>query len=715
MGNNLSRTKGFGKKGQTFHGQSVWSYKRKHVFFSFMLLAVIAGSAAYSHQNAFATPPYDANYTAELDRNYSIFSRRQTHTARTLTVRALQLIEEGRWEDGENFITQSKDPLAAKIYHWLLLGNTEDGGWNNRLFMRLSQFIRHNPEWPGVKEMKARAEEVMPDTLSNNEVLVWYEEFSPQSFEGMTRYVQALIVDGQHERAKEILAHWWAGSDISRAQQKQIVSNYKDYLTHEAHKKRCDALLYKGDYGNALALADLIGGGYPALAKARMALAQNKNTGHAVRIGRIPKDLLNDPGLLFERLRWRRKRDLDHGALEILDKTPPAEYVQNKEQWWKERHIMIRRLLERGQYQKAYELAAAHIQEDGFAYAQAQWVAGWLALRLIHRPTEAYERFRALYARVITPVSKSRAAYWAGRASEDMGQSVMAQGWYKKAAEYKTTFYGQMAAAALSIENKLPPRRLPALSDSQRQNYERSELIQAADIFKEAGQKKRYESFIEAFLKKDSSPKAYRFVAERIAEQGDRPLAIKFAKTAMEKGYFLTKQSYPTITKHLKNIQDAEWALIHAIIRQESMFDVNARSFAGALGLMQIMPSTAKHIAKATKVSYRKKWLTFNPQYNLKLGSWYIGELVQRYDGSYPLAIAAYNAGPSRVYEWLQVFGDPRKGQVDMVDWIELIPIYETRNYIQRVMESLYIYRLRLKHIQRKPEFPLHADIYNTK
>ncbi|MCK5374801.1 MAG: lytic transglycosylase domain-containing protein, partial [Alphaproteobacteria bacterium] len=282
----------------------------------------------------------------------------------------------------------------------------------------------------------------------------------------------------------------------------------------------------------------------------------------------------------------------------------------------------------------------------------------------------------------------------------------------KKAVEYKMTFYGQMGWAALSMENQSLQRPLPNLSSSQRRIYERSELIQAFDIFYEAGQLEKSEDFIDAFLRKDGSPKAYRFVAEYVAGKGDSHLAVKLAKKAMKQGLFLSKQAYPTITNQLTNINYTEWALVHAIIRQESMFDIDAKSSAGARGLMQLMPSTANHIAKRAGVSYQKKWLTSKPKYNVTLGSYYIAQLIDRYDGSYPLAIAAYNAGPGRVNEWLKLFGDPRKKEVDLIDWIELVPIYETRNYIQRVMEGTYIYRLRLKHIQKQPEGQLHVDIY---
>ncbi|MCK5373700.1 MAG: hypothetical protein KAJ40_00300, partial [Alphaproteobacteria bacterium] len=389
------------------------------VFISLLFLSAFFGGSLFG---------FSVLSNASIDSEvYNVFALGQTPKARKMTLDALRHIEKKEWKEAQSLIAESKNPLAAKIYHWLLLTNANDKDWNNQLFTSLSQFIHRNAEWPDVEKMKKRAEEVMPETLSSNEVIVWYEDFPPQSFNGMRRYIEALIINGKRDEAKETLARWWARSTLSRAQQKQIVKEYNAYLTPEAHKKRCDMLLYKGNYGNALAIAELLGNGYPELARARMILAKNRSTGLAKCINKVPDYLQNDPGLLYERLRWRRKRNFDKGALEILYKTPPAELIQNKKKWWAERHIIIRRLLEKGGYHQAYELAASHIQDEGFSYAQAQWLAGWMALCLIHRPTEAYERFSTLYVKVSTPVSKARAAYWAGRAADDIGQSVMAQ------------------------------------------------------------------------------------------------------------------------------------------------------------------------------------------------------------------------------------------------------------------------------------------------
>ncbi len=641
-------------------------------------------------------------------------NRKQSDKARALTVEAVKLIEKKKWDEAQRKIAESKDPLAAKIFYWLQLTGMSEKDWTNELFIRLAHFVRDNPEWPSIKKMVVRAEGVMPEGLSNDEVIAWYTDFPPQTPYGMGRYMDALIINGEHEKARAFLADWWASTLTSRSQQKEIFKKFGGYLTIEAHKKRFDALLHHGHYDSAQGIADVLGQGYPALAKARAALSKNKSSGIGALIDAVPEYLKDDPGLLYERLRWRRKRGLDSGAVEILMMDIDKSDVLNQDEWWQERHIIIRRLLEKKKYKLAYEVASRHLQDDGFENAQAQWMSGWLALRFMNKPTEAYERFIAMHKKVSTPVSKSRAAYWAGRAASQMGQKEIASGWYKEAAQYKTVFYGQMAGAALSKEIGLPKSNLPTMDRSDYKKFEKDELFQASEVFKEAKQNIYADRFLNAFLAHYETPKAYRFAAEKLAKEDDFFSAVKIAKKASRKGLLLTKQAYPTITKHLGDIHGAEWALIHALIRQESMFDYDAQSHAGALGLMQLMPSTAKHVSKKMNVGYSKEWLTENPKYNLHLGAYYIGEMVDRFDGSYPVAIAAYNAGPGRVGQWLETYGDPRKGEIDMIDWIEILPVYETRNYVQRVLENVYVYRLRLNNIQLQPSEKIHIAFHTS-
>lgn len=631
-------------------------------------------------------------------------SRAQTAQARKNTVKAVKAFREGRREEARRLIAESRDPLAAKIYHWLLFTDDNRRNWDPSLYVALTRFIRQNPDWPGIKGMKSLAEDVMPANLPSADVMTWFSDYPPVTARGMSRYMEALLAQGREKEAKKFLTGWWADATISRDQQRDIFQKYGQYLPLEAHKRRFDALLLKGGKDDsARAIAGVLGNGYPELAEARIALAAGKK-GVEGLIKKVPKNLQNDPGLMFERLRWRRKNNEDFGAMEILHAAPNPSKVLNPEDWWKEREIIIRRLLEAGSYKSAYLIAKDHMQTEGVPYAEAQFLSGWLALRFMNKPSEALERFESMYGKVETPISKSRAAYWSGRAAEALRQRDLASNWYKKAANFQTVYYGQLAGMKLRMQNQLPKVAPPVLTRSDKDRFAANDLAQAAQVFSEAGMDKEFTRFIQAFIDSEDNPKAYRYAAETAAQMGKVHEAIKIAKKATSKGLFLTAQSYPTITKWIENVDNVEWALVHAVIRQESMFDYNALSSAGARGLMQLMPGTASDTARKLKIAHQGEWLTQRPDHNILLGTTYLNGLLRSYGNSYPLAIAGYNAGPGRVNKWVKTFGDPRKGEIDMIDWIELIPFSETRNYVQRVMENVYVYRLRLKGVQRDPD-----------
>ncbi len=633
-------------------------------------------------------------------------NRLQTRAAQEQTVRALQLINQGQWKLARDAVAATHDPLASKLYYWLLF--SQKGDFKN--YGRLAQFIRKNPEWPGIADLRRKAEQDMPASLRPAEVLGWFNDYKPKTARGVDRYMSAMISSGQTAQAKTFLSDWWASTTLSRDDQRTLFRKYSGYLDRAAHLRRFDVMLLRGQKANARALAGVLGQGYPELAEARIALKAEKKNVNGL-INAVPRKLQSDAGLQYERLRWRRKNNLDVGAAEILHAPPPPDKIQNPKAWWKERHILVRRMLEKKHYKSAYLLASKHFQKPGsFQYAQAQWVSGWLALRFMKKPTEGYQHFEALYQNVKTPVSKARGAYWAGRAASEFSGKDLGIQWYKKAAKHQTTFYGQLAGAELGMADSLPNAAPPKLSSKEKTAFQRKELLQAVNLFRRAGMRKESSRFLTAFVQDEGSAKAYKYAAELALKNGQTHDAVRISKKATREGLFLTAQSYPVITNQLREI-DLEWALIHAVIRQESVFDTKAQSPVGARGLMQLMPATAKETARKMGIQHNAAWLTTKPQHNIRLGSQYLSNMVARYNGSYPMAIAAYNAGPGRVNKWLKTFGDPRKGEIDWIDWIELMPIYETRNYVQRVMESVYVYRLRLKDVQKPSSTPIHIAL----
>lgn len=614
------------------------------------------------------------------------------------TVKALKMAQQERWTNARDTVAATRDPLAAKLFHWYLFRNNP----RQTEFTRISQFIRQNPDWPGMPRLREKAEENYAGELSARDLAAWFDDYPPLTTSGAHMYAKSLITTGQNEKLRAFLTDWWANKTLPRDDQIFIYKTYGHYLTREAHLKRFDRMLFAKQYKNARAIARLLGNGYPELAEARIALADG-SPGVNGAIAKVPQSLLRDPGLIYERLRWRRANDDTEGAIEMLRQARKiATPINNPEAWWRERHIIIRRLLEQQKYRSAYDLAAEHGQESPLEYSQAEFMAGWLALRYLNKPEAAFRHFVNLYNKVETPVSKTRGSYWAGRALTALGNTEEAARWYRDAAQYQTTYYGQIAASELKLQGELPNIAPPRLDGQARAAFDHDELMQAAQILLAAGMKGDAGAFMDAFLKRHDSPEAFRYAADLALEKGDYKDAVRIAKDATRKGLFLTAQAYPVITNRMQNI-DLEWALVHAIIRQESLFDTEAKSSAGALGLMQLLPSTAEETARKIGVQHNTRMLTSNPNHNILLGSAFLQRLVDRYDGSYAMAAAAYNAGPGRVTKWIEIYGDPRKGEIDIIDWIELIPIYETRNYVQRVIENTYVYRLRLRGVQKDP------------
>lgn len=551
----------------------------------------------------------------------------------------------------------------------------------------------------------------MPNSASSAQVIAWYKDYPPKTSKGLDQYMNALIVSGRTAEAQALIRKWWGDIKLSRDEQRTLYRKYGKMINREAHQRRLDTLLFSKQYQNARAIAAVVGGGFPALTEARIALATEKSSANAL-LAKVPASLKGDPGLMFERLHWRRENKMNSGAVQILNSAPSGTKIQNPKEWWRERHIIIRRLLEEKKYRGAYMLASGHRQTPGsFPYAQAEWLSGWLALQFLNEPRKAYGHFRKVYVNVKTPISKARGAYWAGRAAEKLGEAETATQSYRLAAKYQTVYYGQLAGAKLGLAEALPNAAPPTLTAQDKQNFERDDLIRAARYFHNKGKKDTASLFLRAFINHNETSKAYRFAAEYAISMNRYYDAVKISKEATSKGLFLTAQSYPVITDQVRQIKNVEWALIHGLIRQESIFDANAKSRVGARGLMQLMPATAKETAGKLKIAHRTEWLTQRPDHNITLGSAYLDQMLRRYGGSYPLAIAAYNAGPGRVDKWLKINGDPRLGKVDWIDWIELIPIYETRNYVQRVMEAIYVYRLRLKGVQKPSNERIHIAL----
>ena len=603
---------------------------------------------------------------------------------RQLYTSVLTLLESGQYNRGLALAQQGSHPLAGKIVTWLTLSWRDSG----RDFKEISDFIRDNPGWPGLFSLYRNAELQMPKSLPAAAVLAWFGDRLPITGKGALRHVIALWDSGQNDRARSAARQYWASVDFSSDEEAAFHSLFKTLLTAEDELLRLDRLLWDQRTAAARRQIQRVSSGPAAVARARLALIDNR-PGVDALIERVPAELQNDPGLLYDRAVWRQKRGRLEGVVELLDALPPQ--VPEASAWWRLRNWVVWRALDRKDHALAYRISAGHGNTEGIPFADGEWQAGWMALRYVDRPEVAYEHFVRLHDGVSSDISKSRGAFWAGEAASKLGRPTEARQWYATAAAYPTTFYGQLAAQRISIERTAAATPLLIIPADRRSAFEAMETVQAVRLLGALEQTRLQDLFIARLRQDAEDLVGYRLVIELASEQGRHDLALRTAKAARRDGLDLDPLLYPR--RALPIGPAPEPALVLAVMRQESEFYPGAQSPVGALGLMQLMPATARHSARKIGIPFSRNRLTSDPDYNVRLGQAYLKELLEQFDGSYILALAAYNAGPSRAQSWIDLFGDPRDPAVDPINWIERIPFSETRNYVQRILESLVVYR----------------------
>ncbi len=598
---------------------------------------------------------------------------------------------EGQWSEAARLAAGAKEPLPAKVIQWLDLARPQSGN----SFAAITAFIRANPEWPNQTGLQRQAEAAMPLDLPAAEVRAWFAQHAPMSADGAGRYVEALVAGGTPAKAADVARRFWVEAGfVSVDEEAGFRTRFKAQIRAVDDWARLDRLLWDHQSTAVRRLLPLVDDGHRALASARIALADDE-PGVAELVKRVPVVLAGDSGLLYERLHWNRRKDNDGGALAIL-RDPPAQ-LGRPALWWAERNILARRLMVQHDAAGAYRLVQAHGMTEGQPLAEAEFLAGFLALRALHQPSDAFAHFHRVYQAVATPMSLARGAYWCGRAAEALHDQAQAQRWYSAAARYPTMFYGQLAIAALGHDHPpvMPPE--PVVSETDLQGFDRLELVRTIRMLHEIDPRDEA-GHIGLFLRrviKDGRGAVQFALLARLADEVQRPdLAITVAKQALLTGVTLTRLGYPVLP--IPAAGGVESSLALAVIRQESTFNTTTISPVGARGLMQLMPATAQQVAGKLGLRHDDGRLITDPDYNILLGTTYLGQLIGGYGGSYALAIAAYNAGSGRVRDWLSKFGDPRNGDLDGVDWVESIPIAETRNYVQRVLEALEVYRVRL-------------------
>ena len=609
-----------------------------------------------------------------------------------LAKKAISEMKQAKWP---NALKTAKKARDKSIYNFIQWRHLLTKG-NKASYYDYKTFIDKNEDYPRIGRVKYLAEhKLSTDSISPKKIIDWFGPNDPLSGFGKMILGESYILEGNKQKGIFLIKEGWITAELSKSELRFYRKKFKKYLNADDYIKRADYLAWNNKYWDLKRLLRYLPKDYELLYTARQ-LLMSKSYGVDNAISRVPSKFKNDAGLNYDRLKWRRKRGRVDSSLEILLKVKNTkDYLVRPDKWWIEREIISRSLIYKKKYELAYKVASNHALTEGAEYAAAEWMSGWIALSFLDDPLLAKDHFENFYNNVGYPISTSRGAYWLAKTFEKLGKNDLAIQWFEKAANFLTTYYGQLAFMELYPNETFELSKDMEVSKDYRDYFFKKELVKTIYLLDELNEDK-YTKHILRHLANDNIDNGSEILAAELATNIDRfDFAIQIAKIASYEKRFHNKYNYPIIStpKYINGRKIPDTAFILSIIRQESEFDLSANSHAGAKGLMQLMPYTAKVVAKQAKLPYSKSRLTKDAEYNINLGSHYIAGLILDYDGAYPFAIAAYNAGPKRVRYWKKINKDPQKKQIDYVDWIELIKFKETRNYVQRVLENYNVYR----------------------
>lgn len=594
----------------------------------------------------------------------------------------LKALDETRLTDAREHARAMGNPLIAKYVEWSILRHQRgDTG-----FAAASAFLRANPDWPEDAPIRRLAEDRLGSDAPPAEIVAYFKSFPPLTSAGHMRRVEAIEAAAPAELAT-VARESWHHATFRPQDEAAFLARYGTQLRPSDHFARFDRLLREGKDKVARELLPRLAPADKAVAEARLAMATRAPEVQTM-LRAVPADRQADARLTLERVRWLRRTNDQAGARQALLTLSPK--IQQDEDWWTERQYHAREALQANRAEEAYKLTVGHGLKRGTGFAEAEFLAGWIALRWLKRPDDALKHFTTLDAGVSTTLSKSRAAYWIGRAHEAAKRPLEAASAYERAAHYGHTYHGQLAAKRLPNRAPMMPSD-PQATPAERDGIEKREIVTLARWLAQVGDDERARPFLLRVGRLAQSAGEVALSAAFAIEAGRPDIAVTISR---QSGVALYESAFPVVD--MGGTGSIERALVLSLTRQESGFQTGVSSPVGALGLMQLMPETARAMATKTRQPFDVGRLTSDPAYNVSLGTQYLSDMLEKFGGSYELALSAYNAGPNRTARWLESIGDPRKGAIDMVDWIELIPFRETRNYVQTVMAAVVVYRDRL-------------------
>ena len=602
----------------------------------------------------------------------------------------IELVRKHKPADATQAETAISDPVARKLAEWIILRSDDNGA----PVERYRAFISANPSWPSQTFLRRRLESALwDDHREDATVWSWFENESPVSAKGKFSLARVLIARGDRANAERLVRDAWRNDAMSEDTESTALDLFGALITPGDHKARMDLLLYGSEQEAALRAAKRLGSGEVALAKARMASYRKASNARAL-LEAVPRELHGDPGFIFSKIQLLRREEKFNEAAQLMMAAPkdPGRLF-NLDEWWIERRLLSRKMIDVGEHRTAYLIARdAALPARDIYKTEQEFTAGWIALRFLNDPSTAAQHFARIGVGSVNPTTLARAGYWQGRAAEAAGRSQEARNAYAAAAEQSTSYYGQLARAKLG----LPQIELNGAPTARGRAVERLEIVRAVQLLFEL-EEGEIAIPIFADMGENGDPDALVGLGEVASRYGDARGMLTMGKAALNRGLPFDFYAYPvTGIPPFKSIgPDVEQSIVYAIARQESAFNPFVVSPAQAYGLMQVTPDAGKYVCKKYGANFDLGRLKNDPVYNAALGAAELGGLIEDYRGSYVMTFAAYNAGRGSVKKWIDRYGDPRDPKVDAVDWVELIPFSETRNYVQRIIENLQVYRAR--------------------
>jgi soluble lytic murein transglycosylase len=609
---------------------------------------------------------------------------------------AVRLFFREEFDQGVPEIAKIRNPAARKLAHWYYLRASK----GHAPFADVVAFLRDNPLWPS-KPLLMRSAEMSAFFQSPPaaQVIAHFNHNAPSSGAGKAALGAALLAEGQREQGTALIREAWRSDILADGVETKLLERHGDLLTAADHKTRVDWLLLQGNRGlvaDARRMARMLDKDELISIEARAAeVSGAQSSGRDLH--RLPENVKTEAAVLLSRIRWLRRNGEMTRSRDLLAAAPTdTESLVDPSAWWVERRIHVRAALNGGDYQTAYAIARDHGGVTGDDLLEAEFLAGWIGLRFLNKPGEASRHFKAARAGAKLPAEFAQVDYWRGRAELALGNQTEAELHMAAAAQHFHTYYGQLAQAARSGNPAQPAARAPVVpSPEDIDRFLGNDAVKALYVARQA----EFDSFISLFLyefaRSVEMPGEMTLAAELTSRIAPLNVLVRFGKVALNRGFAVETYAYPRDLPKIAAAQGetaVDQALLFGLTRQESEFNAAAVSRSGARGLMQIMPATGRMLARQNNLKYSAARLN-DPEYNVTLGTSYVRQLLAQFDGSYIMTLAGYNAGPGRVRRWIAEFGDPRDPKVDPVDWVERIPFTETRTYVQKIIESLQVYR----------------------